>query len=73
MNPILLYPQNASQAKFFQETAEKKGIEMLHIPKEMLEDIDDMFFVAKAQELHKSPAGTETVSRERIMEIINSK
>jgi len=72
MNPILLYPQNDTQAKFFRESAEKNGVEMVYISNEMLEDIDDIFFMAKTQQLHKSPEGMETVSRERIMEIINS-
>jgi len=55
MNPILLYPQNAAQAKFLRETAESKGVELINLPKEMLEEMEDWFLGAKMYERSKNP------------------
>ena len=54
MEPYLLYPQNAAQAKFFQEYAEKQGVGMVHISQKIWEEIDDMLFAEKMMERDKS-------------------
>jgi len=65
MNPILLYPQNAAQAKFFSESAEKQGVEMISLPNEMLEDMEDWLLGAKMYELSKNfkPVPMEEVKK----------
>jgi len=70
MNPILLYPQNATQAKFFQESAEKQGVEMVHLPQKLLDDMEDWFFGAKLYELSKT---AEFVSEDEMMALFDRK
>ena len=70
MNPILLYPQNAAQAKFFCENAEKQGVEMVRLSNEMLEEMEDWFFGARLYELSKT---TKLVSEEKMMALFDRK
>jgi hypothetical protein len=66
MNPILLYPQNAAQAKFFQENAEEKGVQMVNIPINIMEVIDDMLFANSIEEGMNTPE----VSEDEIFKIL---
>jgi hypothetical protein len=68
MNPILLYPQTATEAKFYQRTAESRGTEIVSIPKNILEKIDDYFF---GMYLHDIRLKDEKVSREKVMKTID--
>jgi hypothetical protein len=55
MNPILLYPQNPTQAKFFSDSAKSQGVEMFYLSDEVShEDIEDWFLGAKMQQLSKT-------------------
>ncbi|MCL2414715.1 MAG: hypothetical protein FWC94_05615 [Bacteroidales bacterium] len=53
MNPILIYPQNAAQAKFYQESAERDGIQMGSISQKVLERIDDFLFAEQCVRIHE--------------------
>jgi len=69
MNPILLYPQNAADAKFFRETAENRGTKITKLSKEFWEELEDMLFF-------KEMAAAETdvlVSEEEYKKVIARK
>jgi len=66
MNPILLYPQNAEQVKFFRERAESKGVEITKLTKRQAEIIDDILFGESIMEGMKTPK----VSREQIFKTL---
>ncbi len=70
MNPIILYPKNAAQAKYFRETAEKKDVEMIRIPKKTMEKIEDWFLGAKMYERSKS---AKVVSEKKMMALFKRK
>jgi hypothetical protein len=73
MNPIVLYPKNAEQAKFFKESAKSKDVEMLLLSKEFmncLEKMDDLCF---AEKLVERSENTKNVSRKKMMALFNSK
>jgi hypothetical protein len=70
MNPILIYPQNVAQVKFFREQAEKQGVEMERISKKLWEEIDDMLFTQKLVERSKN---AKNVSRAKVMATIDRK
>jgi hypothetical protein len=67
MNPILIYPPNAAQAIFFQETAKKNGAEIVQLSKAQAEMIDDILFGESIEEAMKTPE----VSEEKIFEILH--
>jgi len=66
MNPILLYPKDATQAKFFRETAESKGMGVTKLTKRQAEIIDDILFGESIMEGMKTPK----VSREQIFKTL---
>jgi len=70
MNPILLYPQNATQAKIFRETAENTGVEMVSISKKLWEQIDEMLFAEKLVALNKDP---KNVSESKFKKMVERK
>ena len=47
MTPILLYPKNEAQAKFFHDAAEYSGAKVIDFPEKVLEQIDDFLFAQK--------------------------
>jgi hypothetical protein len=53
MNPILLYPKDEAQAKFFHDAAEYSGAKAINISAEELEQIDDFLFAKKLVERDK--------------------
>jgi len=70
MTPFLLYPQNAEQAKFFSENAEKQGVGFVPISKELLDKIDEMMF---AEELVKIRRNAKLVPIEKVKKLIAKK
>jgi len=44
MNPILLYPKDAENAKFLREAAEYTGANVVKLPEEILEKMDDFLY-----------------------------
>jgi len=66
MNPILLYPQNEAQTRFYQESAEKQGVKVTLDLKNIMEEIDDMLFARSIEEGMKTPE----VSEEEIFKIL---
>lgn len=70
MNPIILYPKNAAQAKIFRETAEKKGVEMVCIPKKAMADIEERVFAKKLVARSKN---TKNVGRKKMMTLFDRK
>jgi len=59
MNPIVLYPKDASQANFFRKTAESKGVKVMMFTKEYAEIIEDIMFAKSIDEGLKSPVVSE--------------
>ena len=53
MNPILLYPKDEAQAKFFRDTAENNGAKVVNFSEKELEWIDDLLFAQKLVHLDK--------------------
>jgi len=69
MIPFLLYPQNAAQAKSFQEYAEKQGVEMMRVSQAMWEEFDDMLFAERM----KARRTGKLVSEEKVRQLIKDK
>ena len=63
MSPILLYPQNASQVKFFKETAQKEGVEMVRLPKKVWEDINEKLYAERLVSIRRE---AKFVSEEKL-------
>ena len=54
MTPILLYPKNEAQAKFFQNAARDNGAEVISFSEKELEWLDDFLFAQKLVERSKN-------------------
>ncbi len=54
MNPIILYPKTAAQVKLLRKTAEEQGVEVVGIPQQLLEEIDDLLFIKQMVERDKT-------------------
>ncbi len=70
MNPILLYPKTAAQAKFFWETAEKNDVKIVRIPKKAMEEFEEWLFAEKLVSRSKT---AEIVSRKKVMATFDRK
>ena len=70
MNPIVLYPKNVADVKFFHDIAEKRGVGMAQISKEVLDEIDDALF---AQLLIERRKNFKSVSKEEYEKLIARK
>jgi hypothetical protein len=70
MNPILFYPQNASQVKMFGEIASTNGFEYVSIPKNILEEIDDFFYGRELAKIHKK---SKPISYEKLQDLFDKK
>lgn len=68
MNPILLYPQNAADAKFFRECAEKRGAKPTSLSLKDLEKFDEIMF---AEYMKANETGI-TVPREEVDALFDS-
>ena len=58
MNPVILYPQNATQAKHLQEFAKKEGLEMGRVSQKAIEDLDNMLFAERMKAAETGRLGT---------------
>ena len=54
MDPILLYPKNVADVKFFHDIAEKRGVGMAQLSTEYLEKLDDFLFAQKLEGRNKN-------------------
>jgi len=70
MNPILLYPQNEAQAKFFSESAEKQGVGFMPISEKIWERFDEILFAEELVEIRRNHV---PVSEKKIKDLFDRK
>ena len=68
IEPILLYPKNAAQAKFFHDAAEKQGVEAARISRKFFEEMDDFLFTKKLIERSKNAKFVSEAEFEKMVE-----
>ncbi len=70
MNPIILYPKTAAQAKPFLKIAEEKDVEMLSVSKKIIEEFEEWLFAEKLITRSKT---SKNVSRKKVMDTFERK
>jgi len=70
MTPILIYPKDEAQSKFFHDAAEYSGAKAIRISEEELEQIDDFLFAQKLVERSKK---YKVVPREEFKKMVERK
>ncbi|GHU85381.1 hypothetical protein FACS1894153_0490 [Bacteroidia bacterium] len=73
MNPIVVYPKNAEQSKFFKDTAKSKGIEMVFLSKKFIKDLEELEESCFGKKLVERSETPKNISRKKMMALFNRK